>query len=125
MSIVNQKSGSGKLLLAISAGALAIGALACGQTHAATVLSSTGTNTIAYTGTVVDYTVPVAGIYDIVAYGANGGLGAGGRVSGGLGAEMGGSISLSANETLEILVGGGGINGGGPGGGGGGGGGSF
>ena len=40
------------------------------------------------------------GLYDITAYGAQGGN------NGGLGAKIGGDISLTAGETLDILVGG-------------------
>ncbi len=61
------------------------------------------------------------GIYDITAYGAQGGVAAGGR-SGGLGIEMEGQFSFSISTTLTLLVGGGGnadIFGGGGGGGGG------
>ena len=53
------------------------------------------------TGGIVTYTVPTTGIYDIVAYGAQGGGGAGG-----LGAEIGGDVSLTAGEVLTIAVGG-------------------
>ncbi len=73
-------------------------------------LSATGTNTIDYTGDIYEYTVPETGIYDIVAYGANGGSSSGG-VSGGLGAKMGGYISLTSGELLDVLVGGGGYSG--------------
>ena len=82
----------------------------------------TGVTTIDYSGSIVPYTVITAGLYDIVAYGADGGGGYFGG-SGGLGAVIGGEFSLRANQTLNVLVGGGG--GGSGGGGGGGGGGSF
>jgi hypothetical protein len=84
-----------------------------------------------YSGTVITYTtVPTTGVYDIIGYGAQGGnaLFAAGSYLGGLGAEIGGEISLTAGDILEIVVGGAGRGGGvGPGGayGGGGGGGTF
>ncbi|HWG05758.1 MAG TPA: Hint domain-containing protein [Beijerinckiaceae bacterium] len=86
-----------------------------------------------YSGATIQHaTVGTAGIYDITAYGARGG-GAVGGLSGGAGAEVEGSFSLTAGEKLEIVVGGAGAYGGllhgpqkvGYGDGGGGGGGSF
>jgi hypothetical protein len=89
-----------------------------------------------YTGKLITYTVPETGLYQITAYGAQGGsskltfsgtvfIGAGGR-----GAEVGGNFNLIAGEALQIAVGGvgadtadffgGGFDGGGGGGGGGG-----
>ena len=47
------------------------------------------------------YTVATTGIYDIVAYGAQGG-----GTGGGLGAEIGGDFYLTAGEVLDIVVGG-------------------
>jgi hypothetical protein len=79
------------LLAGVSALALAGGA------------ASARADTISYTGTIVDYTVPTTGTYDITAYGAQGGDSTG--VAGGLGAEIGGIFSLTAGETLEIAVG--------------------
>jgi hypothetical protein len=82
-------------------------------------------------GTVVQsFTVQTTGTYDITAYGGQGGQGgtdsANPGGTGGLGAEIGGSFSLTAGEVLQIVVGGYGNGGGvGAGGGGGGGGGSF
>jgi len=52
-----------------------------------------------YTGSIVSWTVPQDGLYQITAYGAQGGY------NGGLGASMGGVINLSAGEVLDILVG--------------------
>jgi VCBS repeat-containing protein len=87
--------------------------------------------TYTYAGKIVTFTAPATGIYDIVAYGAEGGgiaadpaIGFRGA-PGGLGAEIGGDVMLTANETLTIAVGGAGVNGdaigvGHPGGGGGG-----
>ena len=73
-----------------------------------------------YTGSAQFVTVAVTGEYDIVAFGAQGGgTPAGG--TGGLGAEIGGDLELTADEKLEIIVGGaGGTSAGNPGGGGGG-----
>jgi hypothetical protein len=83
--------------------------------HAGPTIS--GTTTITYTGSIMDYTVTTPGIYDIVAYGADGGAGgscdsceAGGL--GGVGTEMGGKFDLTAGEQLQILVGGAGVTGG-------------
>ena len=80
-----------------------------------------------YTGSIVSFTAPVTGVYDIEAFGAQGGVnaGIGGARSAGLGAEVSGQFNLIAGETLKILVGGQGGNGSGVDGGGGGGGGSF
>ncbi len=60
-----------------------------------------------YTGTIQEYTVTVAGVYDIVAYGAQGGgnLVQGGA-PGGRGAEIGIEVSLSVGTEFDILVGG-------------------
>jgi len=63
------------------------------------------------------YTVPTSGLYNIIAVGAGGGVGADGSFPGGLGAEIGGTFSLSAGETLQIAVGGVGLDNGGGGGG--------
>src|SRR5208337_4519307 len=62
-----------------------------------------------YSGGIVDYTVPVTGTYDITAAGAQGG--AGDTWNGGLGAQIGGDISLTAGTVLEIVVGGVGLTG--------------
>jgi PEP-CTERM motif len=58
------------------------------------------------------FTAPLTGVYDILAFGAQGGVSAG---DGGLGAEVGGDFRLTAGEVLSIVVG----NEGGPEGGGG------
>src|SRR4051812_11603557 len=63
-----------------------------------------------YTGTVVSFTVPTNGGYQILAYGAQGGKGGSSGV-GGLGAEIGGDFILTANEVLKIVVGGAGGSG--------------
>ena len=74
--------------------------------------------TFDYSGSSTLWTVPTSGIYQIVAYGAQGG----GQYSdgiGGHGAEIGGSFTLTAGESLFIAVGGVGRVGFGAGGGGG------
>ena len=78
------------------------------ESYALSVTTPTAT-TFTYTGHVVDYTVPYSGVYDIIAYGAQGGSGDGG--SGGLGVEIGGEVSLTAGEVLQIAVGGAGGSG--------------
>ena len=67
----------------------------------------------AYTGSLVTFTVPIDGAYQIIAFGAQGGsaitqnvIGPGGR-----GAEIGGDFSLTAGEVLQIAVGGVGLPG--------------
>jgi hypothetical protein len=83
--------------------------------------------TINYSGAAFNFTVQTTGLYDLTAFGAQGGSGYAGG-SGGNGGEIGGDFSLTAGEQLTIIVGGGGGYGTsarGAGGGGGGGGGSF
>jgi hypothetical protein len=55
------------------------------------------------------FTAPFTGVYNIMAYGAAGGAGYNG--DGGLGARIGGSVTLNAGTTLSILVGGNGGSG--------------
>ena len=65
-----------------------------------------------YTGSLVDFTVPTTGPYQILAFGAQGG--SSNLISvgpGGGGAEIGGDFSLSAGEMLQIAVGGAGSDG--------------
>lgn len=76
-----------------------------------------------YTGSLVDFTVPATGSYQITAFGAQGGNTNNGL--GGRGAEIGGDFSLTAGEVIEIAVGGAGASTSFSNGGGGGGGGSF
>ncbi len=78
---------------------------------------------ITYSGSSTTWTVPSSGIYEIIAYGAQGGSGSQSS-SGGKGAEIGGEFALTAGTVLDIAVGGAGVNGI-DGGGGGGGGGTF
>ena len=72
-----------------------------------------------YKGQIVPYKVPETGLYEIIAFGAQGGNGRNGP--GGRGAKISGTFSLTAGEILQIAVG----RAGGDGDGGGGGGGSF
>ena len=74
-----------------------------------------------YIGSLVNFTVPTTGDYQILAYGAQGGAGGFPTIiaSGGLGAEIGGDFNLTFGEVLQIAVGG--VGGSGDGGGGGGG----
>ena len=110
-----------RLLLA---GAAFLGLAASGSGAHATLFDFT------YSGSLIDFTVPTTDTYQILAFGAQGGsggcslfcgpadVGAGGR-----GAEIGGIMTLTAGEVLQIAVGGmGGLS---EGFGGGGGGGSF
>jgi len=59
--------------------------------------------TYSYTGGAVTYTVKTTGVYDITAYGAQGGSG---DAFGGKGAEIGGDFTLQAGTVLRIVVGG-------------------
>jgi len=69
-------------------------------------------NVITYTGKVETYTVETSGIYDITAFGAQGGTGGASRGAiGGLGAEIEGAFYLTAGEQLRIVVGGAGKDG--------------
>jgi hypothetical protein len=79
---------------------------------AAPIASAT---TIPFSGAIVDFIVPTDGVYQITAFGAQGGInGRDGRspsVAGGLGAEMGCEIFLEAGSQLKIAVGGMGASG--------------
>lgn len=70
--------------------------------------------TLSYTGAIVTYTIAASGVYDITALGAQGG--SSGNFTGGLGAEVEGTLTLSAGDILTILVGGQGTGTGGGGG---------
>jgi hypothetical protein len=59
-----------------------------------------------YTGSLVDFTVPATGTYQILAFGAQGGSFQLGLGEGGLGAEIGGTFTLIQGEILQIAVGG-------------------
>ena len=93
-----------RLLLA---GAASLGIAASGSVARAVPIDFT------YAGSLVTFTVPATGLYQILAFGAQGGnsnlfgsIGAGGR-----GAEIGGELVLSAGEMLQIAVGGAGSDG--------------
>jgi hypothetical protein len=81
-----------------------------------TAISSAGATTFTFTGAIVDFTVPVTGTYQILAFGAQGGSAVGGNsgpsAPGGKGAEIGGDFDLTKDEVLRIAVGGAGGNGG-------------
>ena len=68
-----------------------------------------------YTGSSIIWTVPVTGTYQIVAFGAQGASIVFNSITspGGLGAEIGGDLGLTAGEVLQIAVGGAGSGGGG------------
>ncbi len=73
--------------------------------------------TFSYTGGFQSYTASTTGLYNILAFGAQGGSGSGGF--GGGGADIGADFTLTAGEVLRIAVGGtgsGGDTGGGGGG---------
>ena len=86
-----------KLLLLAGASAMALGA-----TPAAAVA------VFSFTGGIVLWSAPTAGIYQIDAYGAQGGGGSGGKSGtiGGSGAAVGGRFTLTTGESLQIAVGG-------------------
>lgn len=78
-----------------------------------------------YSGGLQYYTVPTTGLYDITAFGAQGGahcceFSGAAPALGGSGAEIGGDVALTAGQTLTILVGGAGAGSAAGGGGGGG-----
>jgi hypothetical protein len=83
-----------KFLAAGAVITLAFGSAAAAE--AATVFS--------YSGAEVVWTAPVAGVYDITAFGAQGGQDF--HTPGGLGAEIGGDVTLAAGAKLIIVVGG-------------------
>ena len=71
------------------------------------IMIATGAATAAvfdFTGGEVEYTVPLTGLYDIVAAGAQGGVSADGR-AGGDGAVVSGEFLLTQGEELYIYVG--------------------
>ena len=59
-----------------------------------------------YTGSAQYVTVASTGMYDIIAFGAQGGSSSAGPFTGGFGAEIGGDLELTKGEKLEIVVGG-------------------
>ena len=65
------------------------------------------TLTFSYTGSEQQYTIPTTGVYQLVAYGAEGGSGGGPPEFGpGLGAEVGGYYFFVSGTILDIYVGG-------------------
>src|SRR5205807_3578333 len=71
----------------------------------ALVGSNSRAATINYSGTIVTYTAPTPGTYNIVAAGAQGGS-SGPGTPGGLGAIISGDVFLTAGTILDIVVGG-------------------
>lgn len=87
--------------------------LACGVSALAllTLTAPAAADTVPSTDTTpgsTTFTAPVTGVYDILAFGAQGGAGRDGRdfESGGLGAEVGGDFNLTAGEVLSVVIGG-------------------
>jgi hypothetical protein len=68
-----------------------------------------GTTTVTCDGMIQSERIQSSGVYDITAYGAEGGTGGDG--AGGKGAEIEGSFTLQAGAVLEILIGGQGSSG--------------
>ncbi len=73
---------------------------------AAGTVSAMPTTTFAYTGGFQSYTVPVTALYDILAFGGQGGSVIFYPNRGGYGAQIGGDFELTAGEILNIAVGG-------------------
>jgi hypothetical protein len=107
--------GEGNMKQFLLAWTAALGLTASGLAARATPIDFT------YTGSLVDFTVPATGTYQIIAFGAQGGNVTstfnGSIGAGGLGAEIGGNFTLTAGEDLQIAVGGAGGDSGGGGGG--------
>lgn len=57
-----------------------------------------------FSGTIVTYTIPMTGVYNIVAAGAQGGTSNDG-IAGSLGAVISGDVFLTAGMVLDIVVG--------------------
>jgi hypothetical protein len=55
--------------------------------------------TFSYTGKIVEWTTPTTGLYAVELWG-----GKGGGSAGGLGAEVGGDVELTAGEVVEVVV---------------------
>lgn len=75
----------------------------CAATASATPI------TFRYTGHIVDYKVSTAGVYGIIAFGAQGGagdIGGSSLMAGGDGARVSGEFALISGEELQIAVGG-------------------
>ena len=70
--------------------------------------------TVTLTAKVQTFTAPTTSVCDILAFGAQGGpdtASSAGPVPGGLGAEIGGDVTLTAGQKLTVFVGGKGGNG--------------
>lgn len=85
-------------------------ALAASALLAAGLAAKADSITYSYTGGLQYFTATTSGAYDIVAYGASGGSDSTLIDDGSNGAEIGGVFSLTAGETLTLLVGGQGIS---------------
>jgi hypothetical protein len=72
-------------------------------------VSGVQAQTFGYTGSTETFTIPVSGVYQIVALGADGGTGFG--PSGGSGAGITGNVFLSAGTLFDLVVGGAGLTG--------------
>ena len=83
------------LLAGVAGWALALGA---GRARA---------EVFSFDGVVQTYKVPTTGLYDITAFGAQGGNG---RSTGGLGAEVSGAVRLTQGTMLDVVVGGQGLS---------------
>jgi hypothetical protein len=70
-----------------------------------------GTVVFSYTGGIQNYIVPTTGVYDIQAWGAQGGSGTTASDIGGYGAYLSALFDLTAGTDLEIVVGGAGLTG--------------
>ena len=87
---------------------LASATIAIGLTASVSGVASAATNTFNFSGAIFDYTVPVTGLYDLSALGAQGGsyvISVLTNKSGGLGAQVDGKVTLTKNDVLHFLVG--------------------
>jgi hypothetical protein len=75
-----------------------------------TLVGSSAPVSFTYTGSETSYTLSTAGLYDIVAVGAQGGGGGYGG-SGGYGTSLEATSSFAAGTVLDLVVGGAGISG--------------
>jgi hypothetical protein len=106
----DRSAGQGGTSFVAASGTVLANSTTAGENRGNGSLSITRTTgTYGYTGAPVFVTVPTTGLYDIDAFGAQGGDDKTGNTSaqqGGNGAEAGGYIRLTAGEHLEIVVGG-------------------
>jgi hypothetical protein len=100
------------VLSAVAVGALG---LAAASSASAVTVGFSGDSTNRSLGILQTYTVPETGLYNVLAYGAQGGSSiydiGNGPVAGALGGATGANFNLNAGEILRILVGGAGIDG--------------